>query len=385
MYDIFFSHVEEDADISLQIALQLEKEGYSTWSYEVDSIPGSSYLLETGQAIDNAQVIIVIISPHSIGSRQVTNEVVRAHEAGKHFIPIRRDISHIEFQNRQPEWREAIGAALTIGMPADGVDGLIPRITKGIKKIGLTPHPSPDDSHMAQITQALKEFTGVRPETEEHSFHPPDSVKAAENELHSGISEISGDSVEKIQGKIDGRKIQLVDDILAPGESIILETRSSVASWVVRPAFYLIIGIILTLFVASAISGDGAADTDVVKNSAAEVSQTFGTIVYYFGVAVIAFAIIKALVRLLRWSSTVLVLTDRRLIKQCGIITRHYLDFKMNEIWHINVKRPLFGIIFNFGNIQFSTNNYASVMNWEGVPDPLQIQKTIKSRIPIRA
>ena len=110
MSHIFISHCEEDAEIALEIAISLEKVGYTTWCYELDSIPGPSYLIQTGQAIEQAQSVVLIILPHSVGSRQVTNEVVRAHESGKYFIPILQDITHIEFQNRQPEWREAVGS-----------------------------------------------------------------------------------------------------------------------------------------------------------------------------------------------------------------------------------------------------------------------------------
>jgi len=51
MSDVFISHVEEDAEIALEIALGLEEAGYTTWCYEVDSIPGPSYLIQTGQAV----------------------------------------------------------------------------------------------------------------------------------------------------------------------------------------------------------------------------------------------------------------------------------------------------------------------------------------------
>ena len=102
MSDIFISHVEEDADIALTIALGLEEAGYTAWSYELDSIPGPSYLVQTGEAVEASQVIVVVISPHSLGSRQVTSEVVRAHETNKRFIPVLRNITHAEFQKRQP-------------------------------------------------------------------------------------------------------------------------------------------------------------------------------------------------------------------------------------------------------------------------------------------
>ncbi len=119
MSDVFIAHVEEDSDVALDITLGLEEAGYATWCYEVDSIPGLSYLIQTGKAVEAARAVVVVISPHSVGSRQVTKEVVRAHESGKEFIPVLCGITHIEFQNRQPEWREAIGAATSISIPLE--------------------------------------------------------------------------------------------------------------------------------------------------------------------------------------------------------------------------------------------------------------------------
>jgi hypothetical protein len=138
--DVFISRVEEDGDIALEIAQALEAAGYTAWSYERDAVPGPSYLIQTGRAVEDAQAVVLLISPHSLGSHQVTKEVVRAHESGKPFIPVLRDISHVEFQQRQPEWREAVGAAASTRIPPEGASAVLPRIIEGLKMLGI--HPS---------------------------------------------------------------------------------------------------------------------------------------------------------------------------------------------------------------------------------------------------
>ncbi len=158
MIDVFIAHVEEDAEIALEIALGLEETGYTTWCYEVDSIPGPSYLIQTGQAVEQAKALVLIISPHSLGSRQVTKEVIRAHETGKEFIPVLQDITHIEFQNRQPEWREALGAATSIRIPLEGVADIIPRIINGLKASAILPESKAEAVHIAQIRKTLGEL-----------------------------------------------------------------------------------------------------------------------------------------------------------------------------------------------------------------------------------
>lgn len=137
--DIFISHVEENSSLAIKIARGLEANGYSAWYYERDSLPGPSYLLQTAHEIEKSQAVVLIISPHSLGSHQVTKEVIRAHESGKPFIPVLSSISHVEFGNRQPEWREALGSATSISVPKAGVDQIIPRILDGLKSLGIAP------------------------------------------------------------------------------------------------------------------------------------------------------------------------------------------------------------------------------------------------------
>ena len=153
--DVFISYAEEDGDVALEIALSLEQAGYTTWCYEVNSTPGVSYLLQTGQEIDEAQAFLVLISPHSIDSRQVTQEVIRAHESSKKFVPVLRGISHLEFQNRQPEWRAAIGAATSVRLQPQGVGAIIPRIVAGLKAAGIAPRLNTDPCRIDDIRKAL--------------------------------------------------------------------------------------------------------------------------------------------------------------------------------------------------------------------------------------
>jgi hypothetical protein len=137
MSDIFISHVEEDEGVALEIVGALEAAGYTTWYYERDSVPGPSYLLQTKQAVEESRAVIVIVSPPALASPQLTKEVVRAHESGKPFIPVLRDVAHAEFQRRQPEWWEAMGAAASVRIPPEGVAAVLPRILGGLRALGI--------------------------------------------------------------------------------------------------------------------------------------------------------------------------------------------------------------------------------------------------------
>jgi hypothetical protein len=158
MSHVFIAHVEEDADIALGIALGLEEAGYRTWCYEVDSVVGTSYIVQTGEAVAQSDAVVVVISPHSLSSNQVTKEVVRAHESGRNFLPILRGISHVEFQQRQPEWREAIGSAASIRVPKEGVAALLPPVIEGIKSLHIKSNPKVDVARVERLRKELDEI-----------------------------------------------------------------------------------------------------------------------------------------------------------------------------------------------------------------------------------
>lgn len=135
MGNVFISHVEEDQAIALELARGLEAEGYTTWYYERDSLPGVSYLEQIDEAIEQCHAIVIIISRDSISSRQVDIEVQRAHESSKHFIPVLRGIQHAEFQNQKRGWRMAMGTVTSLLIPVDDVSMTIPRIVAGLRKL----------------------------------------------------------------------------------------------------------------------------------------------------------------------------------------------------------------------------------------------------------
>lgn len=161
MGGIFISHVEEDADLAIRIVDGLHAAGYSTWCYEQDAVPGPSYLLQTARQVEAAQAVVLLISPDSLGSHQVTAEVIRAHESGRPFIPVLVGISHVEFAARQPEWREALGSATSIALPDGDVGRILPRIVNGLRSLGITPEGGPGSGDLG--TGALPPLIATAP------------------------------------------------------------------------------------------------------------------------------------------------------------------------------------------------------------------------------
>ncbi|MCH8309817.1 MAG: TIR domain-containing protein, partial [Chloroflexi bacterium] len=152
MSDIFISYVEEDSSVATQVGDGLQAAGYSTWLYERDSLPGPAYLLQMGDAIEQAQAVVIIISKDSMASNQVTTEVVRAHEGTKPFIPLLHGVTQTEFQQGQPLWRQAIGASTSIAIDEGNIPALAERIVRGLDAMGV--HPSQTPTPVAEAVEA---------------------------------------------------------------------------------------------------------------------------------------------------------------------------------------------------------------------------------------
>jgi hypothetical protein len=130
-HDVFISYVEEDSVEAVALANGLEKASITTWYYERDCLPGLDYFKEIIESIDSACAVLVLISPDSLSSNQVKNEITYAHENNKPFIPILKDITHSEYQKRQPGWRMALGSYTSIMFSDGNVGSIIDRVVRG--------------------------------------------------------------------------------------------------------------------------------------------------------------------------------------------------------------------------------------------------------------
>jgi WD40 repeat protein len=139
MTQLFISHVEEDAQVALEIAARLEAAGYTTWYYERDSMPGPSYLQQISTALSRCEAVLVLVSPASVGSHQVNTEVIRVHELSKPFVPVLLGMSHTEFQQARSEWAMVFGAATSVVAPASGAGDIGTRIAYGLAILGIKP------------------------------------------------------------------------------------------------------------------------------------------------------------------------------------------------------------------------------------------------------
>lgn len=110
---IFFSYSRNDSEFVLQLASDVRAAGGDLWLDQLDIAAGSQWDVEVQNALKRADFLIVVLSPTSVASQNVMDEVSYAIDEGKHVVPVviadceipfrLRRIQHIDFRSKYDE------------------------------------------------------------------------------------------------------------------------------------------------------------------------------------------------------------------------------------------------------------------------------------------
>lgn len=184
---VFISHVAEDTAVALELAFLLEQAGFSSWCYELDSIPGVSHIQQTLQAIEESEAFVMLISPDCVQSHEVTTELTRAQDLDKVVIPLLFRINHIELMQRRSEWGQRLGNASCLVI--DDLSLVMDRLIRSLKHHKVTAGPAPAlrqtrlDAIQVELGRLGRRREPVKkpppvPETPTGNGSPPPSVAA---------------------------------------------------------------------------------------------------------------------------------------------------------------------------------------------------------------
>jgi hypothetical protein len=134
---IFFGYIAEDSKIVEQLVVEIEKAGFKTWYYNRDGIIGTSYMETDAKAIKNSQIVIIVVSPKSIKSFQITKEVLHAHELEKPFLPVLYGMTFEDLKEKQEEWKMCFGGAVAIEIQGNYLTPIIPKLIQGLDNINI--------------------------------------------------------------------------------------------------------------------------------------------------------------------------------------------------------------------------------------------------------
>jgi hypothetical protein len=168
-------------------------------------------------------------------------------------------------------------------------------------------------------------------------------------------------------------KTLLPKNILADGEVLLYESSASLWTIFIAPCSLFIIGLLILA------SGNwlpfGEMNTFLALPSD---NMLLKSTVKWFGVLFLAISITSCFLRGLRWRSTIYAATNRRFLRQTGVLSRCYIDCAIWNIQMSHLQIPLSGRIFNFGTIKVSTaSNDCDELQWEGINKPAEAYRKL--------
>lgn len=85
---VMISYSRTDATFAQKLGADLKEAGFPTWMDTSDILGGRRWRREIDQAIDEARIVLVVMSPAAMKSKWVRREYTRALGRGKVVIPL---------------------------------------------------------------------------------------------------------------------------------------------------------------------------------------------------------------------------------------------------------------------------------------------------------
>ena len=169
---------------------------------------------------------------------------------------------------------------------------------------------------------------------------------------------------------------------LAQGEVLYVETRATKLYYFPGPVFVLLVMLFLDYCALSA-SRSWPSVPFLTTQVFAKIPSP------YLGYAVDLLALVTVLVLLwlfveyIRWVRTVYAVSNHRVIIKRGIASRDVDDIPMAQVRGVDVRQTVGQRLLGYGTIRVSaeTGTAKSIGNedWEGIPRPFQVQRTIET------
>ena len=72
---VFLSYADRDDKVAQALRIELEKGGFEVWDPVARLTPGDNWALEQGKALQDAEAIVVLLSPAALASDHVKREI----------------------------------------------------------------------------------------------------------------------------------------------------------------------------------------------------------------------------------------------------------------------------------------------------------------------
>lgn len=97
----FISYSRDDKNFALALAKELRSSGFLVWLDQLDIPTGSRWDDEVEKALENCEIFMVILTPNSIASNNVKDEIGYAIDSNKQILPILLENAKVPFRLRR--------------------------------------------------------------------------------------------------------------------------------------------------------------------------------------------------------------------------------------------------------------------------------------------
>ena len=136
--------------IARKLARLLEVNGYRTWYYQRNALPGVPLPRQVENSLATTRSVLLLISRESLKSADFAEEVMSAHRLGRHCLPVLIGMSLEEFAGYQPIWRPALGTATIIELDVSTIGGTLRRVLAALEQFGISPGRQVADAEPAR-------------------------------------------------------------------------------------------------------------------------------------------------------------------------------------------------------------------------------------------
>lgn len=153
--EVFLSHASHDRAIATALAAHLEGAGIGCWMAPRDVLPGTLYADAIVRAINDARILVLVLSEHALLSAHVGKEVERASSKQRPIIALKIDAAPLS-----PAFEYFLSESQWIEVATGGQDAAFRNLAAAVRRL-LTPGASAGRSDAAR--------PGARPSLPEES------------------------------------------------------------------------------------------------------------------------------------------------------------------------------------------------------------------------
>ena len=126
---VFISYASQDASVANAVVSALERAGLKCWIAPRDVTPGALYADEIVRAINQAKVVILILSERAAASPHVGKEIERASSKGRRIVALRTDTSPLP-----PSFEYFLSESQWIDVGSGGIEAAAGKVAKAVRQ-----------------------------------------------------------------------------------------------------------------------------------------------------------------------------------------------------------------------------------------------------------